>query len=155
MEKIMYWPKRAADALKMVLGLEKECVFCKIVAGSAHGNKIYEDAHCIAILDLYPAADGHCLVIPKDHHADIFDTPPKTLQAIAVACGKVAVQLQKKLGCHGANIIQNSGKDAGQVVFHIHFHVIPRFSGDGINLKVGRSLGHPKSLEQMQEKLKF
>jgi len=131
------------------------CIFCKIIAGQLPAHKIFEDEKTIAILDLYPGCDGHTLVIPKDHHTDIFDTPTQTLTNIMSTVEKIAERQKERLGCHGVNIVNNSGKEAGQVIFHLHFHVIPRFEGDGINLKINRSRAQDGSLGLLQQKLKF
>ncbi|MFA5105757.1 MAG: HIT family protein [Candidatus Micrarchaeia archaeon] len=135
--------------------MENECIFCKIAKGQLPSAKIYEDERAIAVLDIYPACPGHTLVIPKDHHTDLFDTPDATLESIARVSKKVAERLKAVLGAKAVNIINNSGAEAGQVVFHLHFHVVPRSAGDGLDFKLNREKAGPGYLAEMSEKLRF
>ncbi|HQT45295.1 MAG TPA: HIT family protein [Candidatus Micrarchaeota archaeon] len=135
--------------------MDTGCIFCKIVAGKMPSSKIYEDNHTVAVLDIFPACPGHTLVIPKDHHADFFDTPAATLAHVAHASKKVAHRLREALGVDSVNIINNSGANAGQVVFHLHFHVVPRSAGDGLDFKLNRAKADAKYLEEMSSRLKF
>ncbi len=111
-----------------------DCVFCKIVAGELPCYKLYEDDDVLSFLDINPSATGHLLVIPKAHHENIFSTPDHLLEKINVVCKKMSLLLQEKLGVRAVNIISSSGKEAQQDVFHLHYHVIPRKEGDGINI---------------------
>lgn len=105
------------------------CIFCKIVKGEIPCTKLYEDSDTFAFLDIQPINKGHILVIPKKHHKDIFTTPKKELDKITETVQKVAKALEKM--SDGVNIIQNNKKPAGQYIFHLHFHVIPRYKNDG------------------------
>lgn len=107
------------------------CIFCKIVRGEAPSVKIYEDTDTMAFMDIGPVVKGHTLIIPKAHYERIYDTPPELLQKIIVVVQKVATAVMKGLNADGVNVTQANGRAAGQVVFHIHFHVIPRFESDG------------------------
>lgn len=135
--------------------MENECIFCKIVAGTLPSAKIYEDERVVAVLDIFPACPGHTLVIPRDHHTDIFDTPEKTLEAVSRASKKVAARLKETLGVRAVNVINNSGADAGQVVFHLHYHVVPRTGGDGLDFKLNRGKADSKYLAEMSDRLRF
>ena len=104
-----------------------ECVFCKIVSGKLPGHKIYEDDDVLAFLDIYPETDGHTLIIPKKHFVDILDTPEELIRKIAAITKKLAVEYGKKLNCQGFRVMQSTGKLAGQVVFHYHVHLIPKY----------------------------
>jgi histidine triad (HIT) family protein len=108
---------------------DENCIFCQIVAKQAPSSILYEDATVIAFLDIRPLNMGHTLVIPKEHFVDIFDTPDKVLAAVHVASKQLAAAVKKATNADGISIIQQSGKAAGQDIFHIHVHVVPRFEG--------------------------
>ncbi len=111
-----------------------DCVFCKVVKGELPSYKIYEDEKTLAFLDIYPVYKGHTLVIPKIHTESISDISQSDLAAVAAASKKVAKLLKEKLNYDGVNLVQSNGKAASQVVMHFHMHVVPRFTGDGLNL---------------------
>lgn len=112
-----------------------ECIFCKIVKGTLPSNKVFEDEHTIAFLDIFPCAVGHTLVIPKKHYKNMEDVPVAELCEVIKTVQVVGKALMKTLGAPGFNIHQSNNKPAGQVVFHLHFHVIPRFENDGLVFK--------------------
>lgn len=114
------------------------CVFCAIVDGSAPAIRIHEDDEHIAILDIRPIVRGHTLVIPKNHHVDLTDTPPQTVASM-VTLGQRIARAARTSGLHAAgnNIVINDGKAAFQSVFHIHLHVAPRQNGDKLSLAKG------------------
>lgn len=93
--------------------------------------KIYDDGEIIAFMDIGPIVKGHILVVPKQHYAHLLETPPEVLEKLIVAAQKIAGAQKRALRSDGINIMQSNGQAAGQVVEHIHFHVIPRFSADG------------------------
>ena len=107
-----------------------ECIFCKIVEGTVPCHKVYENAEVVAFLDIHPINRGHTLVVPKAHCENIFDISPKQLATTMNIAQKVAQALAKY--SDGVNIGINNKTAAGQVVFHFHVHVIPRFEGDGL-----------------------
>jgi len=125
-----------------------ECIFCKIVNNEVKSFKIYEDEEVLAFLDTNPTSDGQLLVIPKKHFEDIFVTPNDVLNRISQVCKKMAILCRDKLGATGVNILNASGKDAQQSVFHLHFHVVPRFKNDGLDLWLH---GKSKSLDKVKE----
>lgn len=106
-----------------------DCIFCKIATGEIPCSKVYEDDLTLAFLDINPAVEGHTLVIPKEHCTDLTDASPETLEACMVTAAKVTSGL-KRWGAEGVNLLQNNGPVAGQVIFHIHFHLFPRYKGD-------------------------
>jgi histidine triad (HIT) family protein len=108
------------------------CVFCKVVAGEIPAAKIYEDEAVLAFLDIGPISDGHTLVIPKQHCNRVHECGPETLEQVAARLGKVARAVMAALKCDGYNVLSNNGSAAGQVVEHLHFHIIPRNDGDGV-----------------------
>jgi len=130
----------------------EDCLFCKIVKKEIPAQVVYEDRNAMAFLDINPAAEGHVLVIPKNHSKDIFDIPERDLESLIVAVKKIA-EIIKKLGYENFNILQNTGKHAGQIVHHIHFHVIPRKEEDGIFIKFPRIQTDNNSLEKTLKKL--
>jgi histidine triad (HIT) family protein len=130
-----------------------DCVFCKIVAGELPSYKVWEDDNILAFLTIEPIARGHTLVIPKDHHQDIFQTSEEALAAMNVACKKVADLLKEKLGVENVNIINASGKAAQQSVFHIHYHVVPRYEQDGLDLWFHGEQKPAKDFEKVLEAL--
>lgn len=109
----------------------QDCIFCKIIRGALPAVKIYEDGHTLAFMDIGPIVKGHLLVIPREHYADLAATPPGVLAELMAVVQKIAGAQQKALRADGINIMQSNGRAAGQVVGHIHFHVIPRFASDG------------------------
>ncbi len=111
-----------------------ECLFCKIVKGELPSSKIYEDEDTLAFLDLFPVNKGHSLVISKEHYETIFDVPAESLAKISSVMKNVADAVKKGVNADGISIAQSNGKDAGQVISHIHFHIMPRFKDDGLKL---------------------
>ena len=107
------------------------CIFCKIVAGEIPSIRVYEDADVLAFMDIGPLVKGHTLVIPKSHHNLISETPDDVLAKVIAVVRKVAHAQKVGLGADGVNIHQANGAAAGQVVPHLHFHVVPRFHHDG------------------------
>lgn len=105
-------------------------IFTRIVNGEIPSAKVYEDEQTLAFMDINPATRGHTLVICKDEYADLFTIPPDTLAAVARAVQRVALAIQAALKPDGMNILQNNGPASGQVVFHYHVHLIPRWEGD-------------------------
>lgn len=114
---------------------EKDCVFCKIIAGEIPSAVVYEDELFRAILDVSPAARGHVIILPKNHTPDIYDLPEEEASGIMIVAKRIACALKKTYRCDGVNILQNNGEAAGQTVFHLHVHVIPRFKDDTVNIK--------------------
>jgi len=111
---------------------DPECVFCKIVAGELPSERIYEDDAVVAFLDIAPIAPGHTLVVPKAHFRDLLEAPPEVLGAVVEAAQKVAPAVLRATEAEGFNFFQFNGSCAGQVVMHLHFHIIPRRPGDGV-----------------------
>ncbi len=108
-----------------------DCIFCKIVSGEIPAHKVYETDKILAFLDNHPVNYGHVLIIPKIHHENLIDAPDDILCEIITAAKKLAPAVLKAAGLHNYNLVMNSGQEAGQKVFHTHFHIIPRFFGDG------------------------
>ena len=111
---------------------QSDCVFCKMVAGEIPVTKIYEDDVVLAFLDIGPISDGHTLVIPKQHFEKLHDCPAELLGEVASRIGIVAKAVLAGMNSDGYNVLCNNGRAAGQVVEHLHFHIVPRNIGDGV-----------------------
>lgn len=109
-----------------------DCIFCKIVAGTIPSFKVYEDEKIIAFLDIHPIHSGHTLVVSKKHYADFLEADATTLAHISAATQHIAKAVKMAMNADGCNIASNVGTAAGQSVFHLHWHVIPRFALDGL-----------------------
>lgn len=130
------------------------CIFCDIIEGKIPSCKIYEDDNTYAFLDIAGDAYGHTLVIPKKHCVNILDADAETMKNIMVAVNKISNHYVNDCGFTGVNLVNCSGADAEQSVFHLHIHIIPRKSED--NMKVYPNL--PKQdfdLQEIQGKLEI
>ncbi len=112
--------------------MAEECIFCKIIRGEIPSDKIYENKHIFSLLDNNPIAPGHTLVIPKKHFKTILDIPEQELCELIKGVKKMTMAVVEATDAPGFNIIVNGKKAAGQLVDHIHFHIIPRFKHDNI-----------------------
>ena len=130
-----------------------DCIFCKIVVGDVPAEKIYEDEEVVAFLDISPITKGHTLVIPKQHFKDLLDTPDDSLAKLMSVVKNIAPSITRAMGADGFNVGLNNGKAAGQVVYHIHFHIIPRFTYD--NLKMWEGSGYKEGeMEEVGSKIR-
>lgn len=108
------------------------CVFCGIIAKTIPSHIVYETDEVLAFLDIHPVHPGHVLVVPKQHAETLTDLSQSALATWIQAVPTVARALQVVTGCEGYNLLQNNGAAAGQVIPHVHLHVIPRWSTDGL-----------------------
>ncbi len=108
------------------------CLFCKMVAGQIPVTKVYEDEDVLVFLDIGPISDGHTLVIPKQHFERLDDCPAELLGRVFSHLGKIAGAVAGAMNSDGYNVLCNNGSAAGQVIEHLHFHIIPRNAGDGL-----------------------
>ncbi len=108
----------------------ENCIFCRIIKGNIPCKEIHQDENFLAFLDVNPCSKGHCLIVPKKHGEDIFDFEDEECEKIIPFTKKVMKMIKEKIGCNGFNVGWNNGKFAGQVVPHLHVHIIPRFEGD-------------------------
>jgi histidine triad (HIT) family protein len=113
---------------------DNNCIFCKIANGEIPSRTIYENDLFRVILDNGPATEGHALVLPKDHYANLYEIPADTAAEAMKTAQTVAAMLKEKLHADGLNLVQNNGETAGQTVHHFHMHIIPRYKGDGQNI---------------------
>ena len=130
-----------------------DCVFCKIISGEYSSYKLYEDDYTLAFMDIAKDVDGHILVVPKKHVKNILDCDEETLSHVMASVKKISKHLVESCGFEGVNILSSNNECAEQEVPHLHIHIIPRKSNDG--LKIWPSLpGAKLSIEEMFAKLK-
>lgn len=132
--------------------MKDNCVFCKIIKGELPCFKIAENDYALAFLDISGDCYGHTLVIPKEHFTNVVDCEKKYLSEVMGLAQSVAKHYVEDCGFDGVNILNASGKEAGQTVFHLHFHIIPRKNEDGLNCWPNFP-GEKTSLEEIHKKL--
>ena len=118
-----------------------DCIFCKIIAGDIPSYKVYENDKVLAFLDITPVNPGHTLVVSKEHYENLNDLPQELASKIIQAVKKIAPAVVKAVGADGFNLNLNNGPAAGQIVNHVHFHIVPRKIGDGYELWSGKEYG--------------
>lgn len=115
--------------------MDLKCVFCAIVSGAADASVVHEDEHLIAFCDLMPVNRGHVLVVPKRHATELAELPEETGARMFPLAQRLAARIRRSgLPADGINLVLADGRAAGQSVFHVHLHVIPRVAGDGFHL---------------------
>ena len=114
---------------------DPDCIFCKIVSVKLPAAVVYENESVVAFLDINPLADGHTLVIPREHYALITDMPADTSARLLASVPMLGRALIAVTGAEGFNVLVNQGETAGQVVAHVHCHLIPRRPGDGLGYR--------------------
>lgn len=124
------------------MAYDKDNVFARIVRGEIPCHKVYEDVDTLAFMDIMPQADGHTLVVPKVAGEDIFSTPPESVAAAVRTVQKVAGAVKKAFGPPGVMVAQLNGSAAGQSVFHLHFHIIPRHAGKDLRIHAAAQADH-------------
>ena len=124
-----------------------DCIFCKIIKNEVSADKVYEDEGTLAFLDISPVNKGHVLVIPKQHFETLLDMPDLALEQTIKTVKKTAKAVISALNADGFNIGMNNYGAAGQLVMHVHFHVIPRFSKDGLKHWPGKKYKDNESKE--------
>lgn len=133
----------------------QDCIFCKIIAGEIPACRLHEDEHTLAFMDIGPLVKGHALVIPKKHYDPLTEAPPEVLSACMVTVRAVMQAMHKALDCQGVNLHQANGAAAGQVVPHLHFHVIPRFADDGHHWNWNaKSYKSQEAMQSMADRIK-
>jgi histidine triad (HIT) family protein len=132
----------------------QDCIFCKIVSGQIPAAKIYEDEVVVAFLDIGPISDGHTLVMPRQHVEKVHSCPPELLGQIWNRLGKIAGAVALAAGADGYNVLCNNGRAAGQVVDHLHFHIVPRKTGDGVFAQWPSYKYRPGQVEIITEKIR-
>lgn len=133
---------------------ENDCIFCRIVAGTIPCVRLYEDAETLAFMDINPVHDGHCLVIPKAHYPTIFDIAPEAAAVTSRTAAKLARAVQQALAPDGMNLLQANGPGAAQSVLHVHWHVLPRHSGDALVMNWQPKPGDPARIQAIAERIR-
>ena len=131
----------------------EDCIFCKIIKGELPAIKIYEDNDVLAFLDINPVSPGHTLIIPKEHYENFSTTPNELLSKMMPVIDKISKAAKEGLGADGFNVALNNGQVAGQIIFHTHFHMIPRFKEDNLHLWPGKPYKEGE-IEKVAEKIK-
>lgn len=129
-----------------------DCIFCKVARKEVPAHVVYEDAHTLAFLDIHPGNEGHALVIPKKHFENIYSLDGETAAAVFRTTAKVAKAVRDSMGAAGIGVYQNNGKAAGQVVMHLHVHIVPRNEGDEFRFE--RLHPQPDELAKTAEKVR-
>ena len=133
--------------------VKEDCIFCKIANGQIPSKTLYEDEDFRVILDLGPATEGHALILPKEHAANLFELSEELAAKALLVAQKIAVRMKNTLGCDGLNLVQNNGEAAGQTVSHFHIHVIPRYENDGQNINWVPGSPSQEELEAVCQKI--
>jgi histidine triad (HIT) family protein len=124
----------------------ENCIFCKIVAGEIPCARIVETDEVLAFLDIAPISPGHTLIIPVEHYETLWDLPEDIAMTLTRAIRKISKAVMTATKADGLNIGMNNLRAAGQLVPHAHFHLIPRFAGDGLDHWPGKAY---KNVEEM------
>ena len=132
---------------------KQQCIFCHIVSGKVSSKKVYEDANTIAFLDINPANPGHTLVVPKKHSEDITSADSHDIARAMEVVKMITQRLKERMHAAGVNVIQNNGHAAGQIVAHVHFHVIPRYPNDVVVISYQRAHISDTEMEEIRKKM--
>jgi histidine triad (HIT) family protein len=133
--------------------MNNDCIFCKIIRGELPAAKVYENDRVIAFLDIHPVNPGHTLVVPKKHCENLLDADDEILKEIMLTIKRVAWAITSAFNLLGFNVEQNNGRVAGQIVPHLHWHVIPRFPEDGLRHWPGKEYREGE-MEEIKEKIR-
>ena len=117
-----------------MMATDRDCLFCRIVAGALPSVRVFEDDRTVAFMDIAPATRGHVLVVPRGHADDVHDIDPADLAGCVTTAKVLAARMRDRLGADGVNLLSSSGEAAWQSVRHFHMHVIPRYAGDPLVL---------------------
>ncbi len=131
----------------------QDCIFCKIASGEIPCSRVYEDEATLAFMDINPANEGHVLVIPKEHGADVHEISDEALAATAITAKRVAGAVVRTLSPEGLNLLQCNGPAAAQSVMHFHMHVLPRREGDALAMNWGLVPGDIDAIGALAERI--
>jgi histidine triad (HIT) family protein len=133
---------------------DTDCIFCKIVLGQSPCFRLLEDEDTLAIMDIFPASEGHCLVLTKEHYPTLFDITDEAFAAVSRSVSRVARAVNQALSPAGLNLVQANGAGAHQTVKHFHVHVLPRKLGDQLLLNWGAGAGDQQTIAAVAEKIR-
>jgi histidine triad (HIT) family protein len=135
--------------------LGMDCVFCRIVAGTADASVVYEDDRLLAFCDLNPVNPGHLLIIPKAHGMGLVDLAESDASRMFTVAQRLAAAVRSSgLRCEGVNLFLADGKAAGQEVFHVHLHMFPRYAGDLFRLDSGQRRASRRELDEIAARVR-
>lgn len=132
----------------------ENCIFCKIISGDIPSTVLYEDEDFKAIMDISPASKGHVILLTKKHFENIFELEDDEAKKVLIITRKIATAMKEELKCEGINLLQNNGEIAGQTVFHIHFHLIPRYKDDKVTISWTKGKYKDDDAAELAEKIK-
>lgn len=132
---------------------DPSCVFCKIIVGQIPCMRVFEDDAALVFLDIGPLAEGHLLMVPKQHVERLDQMSPEQIMAVTRHLPMLGRALMKAVGAVAYNILQNNGRESGQEVPHVHFHIIPRKAGDGLGYRWNASKYAPGRAEKVRDLL--
>lgn len=133
---------------------DADCVFCKIAAGELPATTVLEDEAAVALMDIRPLAEGHVLLVPRGHFVTLDEMPADAASAMLRHLPALVKAVQAATGCEGVNVLQNNGRVAHQEVLHVHFHVIPRTSGDAWHFNWPAGDCSSERLAELAEKIR-
>ena len=134
---------------------DEECLFCKIIDGQIPSYKIYENDSVLAFLDIFPFSYGHTIVIPKKHYYNFLDMPEDDMGDFFKELKKISLLIKKKLKIDGFKLVQNNFPAAGQVIPHLHFHIIPRMNGaEPLRMRQSKTQAKEDDLRDIIKKVK-
>jgi histidine triad (HIT) family protein len=133
--------------------MSQDCIFCRIIAREIPSAIFYEDENVVAFLDAFPAVEGHSLVVPKRHTESLRTSPEEVVQ-IARVLPRLTDAVVTSLGAEGVNILCNDGRGAGQIVPHIHFHIVPRRPDDGLRFHAPQQQADMEKLQALAAEFK-
>ncbi len=131
-----------------------DCIFCKIIAGEIPCFKLYESDDTLAFMDINPANEGHALVIPKEHSADVHAVSGAAISSTVITAKMIATGIEKTLSPDGINLLQCNGSAAAQSVLHFHMHVLPRRDGDELKLNWDLEPGDMDAIGKLAERIR-
>ena len=134
--------------------MDKDCLFCKIVAGEIPADKVFEDEDFIAVIDIKPVNLGHVLLLPKKHYRNLLDLPADILDKLGAHLQKLSLAVKQATGADGINIGINNEGAAGQLIFHQHSHIMPRFADDGFRHWQGKENYTSEDFKKITEEIR-
>jgi histidine triad (HIT) family protein len=136
------------------MNADSNCIFCKIIAGDIPSFKLFENENTLAFMDINPASEGHALVIPKEHAADVYSISDAAISSTIKTAKRVATAIDKTLNPDGLNLVQCNGPAAAQSVMHFHMHVLPRCEGDELKLNWGLEAGDMEAIGALADRIR-
>jgi histidine triad (HIT) family protein len=132
---------------------DPDCIFCKVLDGEIPSQKVYEDDHTLAVLDINPWTRGHAVVFPKRHAKNLYEIDEEELGHVAAAAKRLALKMRDALKPDGLNLLQSNEPAAWQTIFHLHVHVIPRYEDDPLQLPTRPQPAEPEQLAEVAKEI--